>query len=345
MINVTINPFSNSNFQSERSVVDNIALPNCAARPPASLLASWNNQDEYVPSASSSYLFSDTYKRSSLSVVSSTSEETVRSSQITDKMRQEMTYADGSHWSAMDLISVAYPTFYGIIDQVFEEKGIKEVVFEEGCTYNFSINPDGVFIFHPDEFNVSGVDAELAKDICLALESAVNSSTLNIKDNPQLFTKEWLSPDYDPAKWGRTFDREEWLSDRAPDFSEFISELRSDIYNLFPDLQITDFSMKIDDEGKLTITSVQTDRNDPKSNARVLERMNNELTSEINKKAAYLGLLLFADRNATHGDVLMEGMLEPFDDGSKGDIEQYKHEVVFTSGTNYNVVRADGRSN
>lgn len=349
MINVTNNPFSSSGFQSGRPIADSVALRNCASRPPASLVASWNNQDEYIPSSSSPS--SGTYTRSSISVVPLANGETaisvdplargetVRTGEITDKMREEMRNEDGSYWSAMSLISVAYPTLSGIIDQVFEEKGINETIFYEGCSYGMSINPDGVFIFPPEEFSVKGVDEEFAEEICLALEDAVNSSALNMKDNPQLFQKNGLSPDYEPAKWGRDIDRDEWLSQSIPDYSEYIEELRADICDKYSDLNVVDFSMKITDEGKLTIFNVKTEGNDPIANAQALERMNNGLTGEIEKKAEYLGLLLFSVRGYTHGDVLMEGMLEPFDDGSRGDIKRYKQEIILTSGTDYKFAR------
>ncbi|MGL4943612.1 MAG: hypothetical protein ACRC46_10525 [Thermoguttaceae bacterium] len=336
MINVLQNPFSNSGFQSARQTDGNVALPHCAFSPPASLLAAWNIKDEYIPSVSTS---SGTYNRPSIPAVSLAGGEAVSQVGITDKMREEMACDDGSHWSAMGLLPVAYPTLYGIIDQVFEEKGIKETVFYEGCSYNLSINPDGVFIFHPDEFKVNGVDSDFAKEICLALESAVNSSSLNLKENPQLFMKAWIPLDYEPAKWGRTLDREKWINEPLPDLSGFIKELRSDICNKFSDLQIVDFSMKINDEGKLTITSVQT--SDSKNNARALEQMNRGLTGGIEKKAEYLGLLIYSVRGTTHGDVLMEGMLEPFDDGSRGNIRLFKQEIVLTSGTDYKVVQTD----
>ncbi len=99
--------------------------------------------------------------------------------------------------------------------------------------------------------------------------------------------------------------------------------------------------MKINDQGKLTITDVQTEGNDPKANSRAMERMNSGLTDEINKQAEYFGLLALSGHHARNGDVLLEGILEPFDGGSKGDIEQFKHEVILTSGKNY-MVRKSG---
>lgn len=349
MINITNNPFTNSSYQMGRSIADDVALRNYQLKPPASLVASWNNQDDYVPSPpSSAFAFdssSGTYKRSTISSVAVASEETAQSEKITDRMREEMTCDDGSHWTARGLTSFAYPTLFGIIDQVFEEKGIDETVFYEGCSFNYSINPDGVFIFHPEELNVKGVDLEFAQEICLALEEAVNSSVLNMEDNPQLFTKEWIPPDYDPSRWGRDLDREEWINDRSPDFSEFTEQLRSDILKTFGEWNIVDFSMKIDDQGKLTIFNVQTKENDPKSNARTTEHLNSGLTAEINEKAEYLGLLLFSDHMSQKGDVLLEGMLAPFDDGGKGLIKPYKHEVILASGTDYRVVRAPEQQN
>ncbi|MDR0610788.1 MAG: hypothetical protein LBG58_11810 [Planctomycetaceae bacterium] len=42
----------------------------------------------------------------------------------------------------------------------------------------------------------------------------------------------------------------------------------------------------------------------------------------------------------------MEGtILKPFDDGCIGNIKQFKHEVILTSGTDYKVIRTDDSSN
>ncbi|MDR2705241.1 MAG: hypothetical protein LBC02_05630 [Planctomycetaceae bacterium] len=346
MIDIFQNPFSNSNFQSARQTVG-VSSPSkitLSVQSSPSVSSSWNIKDEYVPSVSS---FSSSYKRSSIATVPfKMSEEPVRSEEITDPMRAELKSGDG-YWSAIDLLPVAYPAFYEIIQQVYDEKGISEVIATEGWqgTFTWGINPDGTFIFHPDSCKISEIDTDFAEEICVALESALNSSSLNIKETPHLFMKPPLPVDYDPAEWGRTIDREEWSINRDPDFSGFIEELRSDIFKEYDNLQIVDFSIKINDQGKLTITDVKTEGNNPKINAQVVERMNSRLTDEIKKKAEYLGLLMLSAHNAINGDVLTKGtILEPFDDGSIGDIPQFKHEVVITSDSDYKVISSNGRS-
>jgi hypothetical protein len=344
MIDISYNPFSHSNSSSARQTVGVPSKSAISIQSSPSVASSWNIKDEYVPSAAVS---SDFYKRPSTSSVPlKMSEETARKGEVTDAMREEMT-SGNDFWSAMDLLPIAYPSVYKIIDQVLIEKGI-DLESSEGYYKTWSINPDGVFIFHPDKSNTNGVDPDVAVEVCMALESALNSSFLNVKENPHLFTKGLLPLDYDPAKWGRTIDRETWRPrDGEPDFSGFISELRSDIYKAvdkYSDSQIVDFSMKIDDQGKLTITGVQTKTNDPLANAQAMERLNSGLTGEIRKKAEYLGLLMLSAHHARNGDVLTEGtILEPFDDGSIGNIKQFKHEVVITSGSDYKVVQVLAR--
>ncbi|MDR1291535.1 MAG: hypothetical protein LBK06_10075 [Planctomycetaceae bacterium] len=337
------NPFSNFNFQSAQKTIDVGTSSKVASSVQSlpSVASSWNTKDEYIPSASSS---SGTYKRSSISTLPLASGETVRSGEVTDAMREEMKIGD-SYWSAMDLLPIAYKTFNEIVHQVLDEKGIADVGYSQEYIANLAINPDGIFIFSPNKSGADGIDPEFTEEVCLALESALNSSSLNIKENPHLFVKESLPSEYDPVKWGRTIDREEWSHKRASDFSEFIKELRSDIYDKFSDLQIVDFSMKIDDQGKLTITDVKTEGNDPNANMRAAERMNRGLTGEIKEKAEYLGLLMLSAQSI-NGDVIMEGtILEPFDDGSRGNIEQFKHEILITSDSNYKVVRTEDQPN
>lgn len=341
MIGIFQNPFSNTDIKLTRPMVG--ASSHVASCTKSS---SWSIKDEYVSSSSSS----DTYKRPSISAVSLPGEEIVPKGTITDKMREEISSGD-SYWSAMGLLSVATPMFDEIVGKVMHEKGI---VSDDGenvghefymkHSFSFSINPDGVFIFNPKESYVEGLDQDAIKDVCLALEDAFSSSSLNMEENPHLFTKAFLPQDYDPAEWGRTIeDREEWSVDREPDFIEFVDALRSDIFDLFSDMHIVDFSMKIDDQGKLTITGVET--NGPTTSAQTLARMNKELTDEIREKAEYLGLLALSGHNGVYGDVRSEGtILEQQVCSIGGDIPQFKHEVIFTSGTDYKVVRAEDRS-
>jgi hypothetical protein len=329
MIDIEHNPFFQSSQRTagipSKSVISVQSLPSVVS-------SALNIKDEYVPSASPS---SGTYKRPSVSIVP-LDDETARPCEVTDAMREEMK-SGGGYWSAMGLLPVAYPAFYEIVSQVLSEKGIDPAEFN----YAWGINPDGIFIFHADKAKADGFAPDFAEEVCMALESALNASFLNVKENPHLFTKGPLPPVYDPAQWGRTIDREEWLQDRYPKFSGFIEELRSDILKMFGDSQIVDFSMRIDDQGKLTIFNVQTEGNNLKANARVVELMNSELTSEIRKKAEYLGLLMLSLRQHTNGDVLVKGtILEPFDDGAIGNIERFKQEVIITSASDYKVVRA-----
>ncbi len=343
MLDVTINPFSNSNYLSARETTKNIATPECRLPPPASLVASWNNQDDYVQAVTPAAV---AYKRPAVSAASSASgvsvpgEEVVPQGTVTDRMRAEMTLDDGSHWSARGLVSAAQPTINGIVNQVFEEMGVNETIYYKGCSYNYSINPDGVFIFHPEDLRIDGVDLEFAEEICLALESAANSSSLNMKDNPQLFTQDWIPPEYEPATWGRSIDRDEWINDRYPDFSEYASDLRSDILELFDGLDIVDFTMKIDDQGKLTVTSVQT--SGPHSESHILQRMNNQMSDEIKDKAEYLGLLLLSVQfmKTEGGVVRKDNILDVFHTDDKGIVPEYRYEIQFTSGSNYNLVRS-----
>jgi hypothetical protein len=93
------------------------------------------------------------------------------------------------------------------------------------------------------------------------------------------------------------------------------------------------------DQGKLTITGVQTDGNDPKANARAEGLMNRWLTDEINEKAEALGVKILLAHRSVHGDVLTIGtILEPFafDDGIIEDTEMFRHEVVIGAGFNSN---------
>jgi hypothetical protein len=342
MIDLFQNPFSDYNFQSSRQTVGVNTPARVAINIQSSSLvsSSWNFKDEYVPSALSS---SGTYKRSSISTVSFNTNEktaTAQTVEITDEMREEMKREDGSYWFAFHLLPVATQTFNEIFLQVLDEKGIDPVDFNQGYCSNFGISLDGIFMFAPDVSDTS-VDPDLATEVCLALESAFNSSALNIKENPHLFTKGFMPPEYDPAEWGREIDREAWLLNREPDFSEFIKELRSDIFELFGDSEVVDFSMKIDDQGKLTITDVKTKGNNPTANALAAEKINSKLTYEIEKEAEYLGLLMLDTRNAFYGDVqTKDTILEQFDNSvpGSGNIRQFRQEVIITSSSGYKVI-------
>lgn len=336
MIDIFQNPFSSTDIKLTRP---SAGASSQVASGGQSKSSSLSIKDEYLPSASAS---SGTYMRSSMLTVPSTREETAPSGKVTDKMREEMACGDG-YWNSMSLLPIAYQTLHEIWQQVLDEKGIDALDDSVGYTTGWCINPDGIFMFKPDVSGEHGCDPEFAKEICLALEDALNSSSLNLKDNPHLFTRDFLPLDYDPAQWGRTFDREEWLSKPLPDFGGFVEDLRSDILKEFENLKIVDFSMKIDDQGKLTFTNVQT--NGPVTGAQAMARMNRSLTAEIEKKAEYLGMLMLAAK-AIDGDVLVEGtILEPLIDDPKSGMPQFKHEILLTSGTNYKVVRAAERPN
>jgi hypothetical protein len=132
-------------------------------------------------------------------------------------------------------------------------------------------------------------------------------------------------------------------SELKEDVTKFRSEIYKtivDVYNemnrLDPAAQITSFSMKIDDQGKLTITDVQTEGNNPKANAKAEMFMNRKITDGIKDKAELLGFELLLAHSNEHGDVLMPGtILEPFYDKWNMDIEkQFRHEILITSGFN-----------
>ncbi|MDR2641763.1 MAG: hypothetical protein LBC74_03100 [Planctomycetaceae bacterium] len=334
------NPFSSSDLQVSRPKVNIGNQSNFVVGAQSSSLSSSlrNTKDEYIQSTLAS---SGTYKRSSAVNVPLANNETVQPGKITDAMREEMRI-NGESWSCLGLLPIAYATFHEIYADVLIEKGIlsPELEIYKEHSFQHSINPDGVFIVNPEDAFVEGFDKDSVEEVCLALEAALNASSLNMKENPHLFIKKVFLPlDYDPAKWGRTIDREEWENSREPDFSEFVKELRSDIYENFSDLQILDFSIKIDDQGKLTITDVKTERNALTTDTRTAEKMNRELTAEIKEKAEYLGLLMLSAQSI-NGDVLTEGtILEPFDDGARGNIKQFKHEIIINSDSDYKVVR------
>ncbi|MDR1484595.1 MAG: hypothetical protein LBT09_07200 [Planctomycetaceae bacterium] len=341
MIDVLNNPFFNSSFQSSRKTV--VGQSNVAVSVPSSssVALSRNSKDEYIPSLSSSSV-SGTYKHSSISTAIPLNPNAAtggtRNVEITDAMREEVKETGG----AMSLLSVAAITSNKIFRQVLDEKGVVSldggIEFYAKHSISSRINLDGIFIFNPEESFIEGFDEEAVKDVCLALESAYNSSSFNMEENPHFFMRHYLPQEYDPSKWGRTIDKEEWNLNLKPDFSEFMKELRSDISNLFGDLQIADFSIKINDKGELTVFDVKTVGSNSKTNAQITEQINSQFTYEIKKKAEYLGLLMFSQHGYEEGDVLREGMLEPFDDGSRGNIRLVKHEVIITSDTTYKVV-------
>ncbi|MDR2755075.1 MAG: hypothetical protein LBC20_05160 [Planctomycetaceae bacterium] len=340
MIDIFQNPFSNSNFQSAQQTVD-VSSSSKVTFSIQSSPSAWNIKDEYISSVLSSS-GSGSYKHSSISTVPSKMSEgsNTRKVEITNAMREEMKILG----SAMSLTLVGCITSHEIFSQVLDEKG---VVSLDGTVYtkhsiSSSINPDGIFIFDPDESFIEGFDEEAVKDVCLALEAAYNSSSFNLEENPYLFRKDRLPAEYDPSEWGRTIDKEEWNLNLKPDFSGFMKELRSDISNLFGDLQIADFSIKINDQGEMTVFDVKTVGNNSKTNAQITEQINSRLTYEIKKEAEYLGLLMFSEHCYEEGDVLMEGILEPFDDGSRGNIQLVKHEVIITSDSDYKVISLGG---
>ena len=144
-----------------------------------------------------------------------------------------------------------------------------------------------------------------------------------------------------------------WDSKDEAELNREVEKFRSDIYETIVGkhnamyrhdsaLQIMDFSMKIDDMGKLTITGVQTAGNDPRTNVRAEQFLNRELTGEIKEKAERLAFEILFSRQSKHGDVLMAGtVLEPIDNGVLGTIKQFKHEIFIPSGFDpgYQVLR------
>jgi hypothetical protein len=106
MMDIFQNPFSGFYFQSAQknsAVADLSSIVNSDQYSPL-ISSSWNAKDEYVSSAPPS---SGTYKRPSIPTIPSASRETASPKEVTDKMREEMTYGD-SYWSTMDLLPIAY---------------------------------------------------------------------------------------------------------------------------------------------------------------------------------------------------------------------------------------------
>jgi hypothetical protein len=112
-------------------------------------------------------------------------------------------------------------------------------------------------------------------------------------------------------------------TDEEQDFSRGISDLRGSIYknivteyndkyNNDPSWQITSFTMKIDSSGRLKITDVQTDGNDPKASAQAERVMNSWLTKEMKEEGKELGLAILEAHDDAHGDVA-----------------EYEHEIVW----------------
>ncbi len=117
-------------------------------------------------------------------------------------------------------------------------------------------------------------------------------------------------------------------TDEEPDFGSQIRSLResisdtivaeiNEIYKNEPDLQIRDYTIKIDGEGRISITDVKTQGNDPEANLRAASMMNGKINAETRDWAKVLG----------------KDILNAHDD-EHGDVAEYKHDVIIGSGAN-----------
>jgi len=307
-------------------------------------------RDEYIPSAP---IASVAYKRSTIqndAIKLTTTSHLKANSQISDvQSAQKVETSDksdrGSYWVVTE---AGHKASVEILSQVFEEKGLGKGIGKGvendyvGFGYSSSINAEGVFtIYTGDDDNayIDGYDHDFVVEVFKALEEAYTSQ-LNPKENPHFF------------KWAGPVDHETGILSTEPDYSGEVAELRSDIYKTIvdkynemyrydPALQIKTFSMRIDDQGKLTITDVQTEGNDPKANARAEQLMNRQITGEIEEKAEQLGFKILAAHHARHGDVLTTGtILESFDNGDEGETKRFRHEIFFSSefGSGYHIL-------
>jgi hypothetical protein len=106
-------------------------------------------------------------------------------------------------------------------------------------------------------------------------------------------------------------------------YEEIVTEYNK-LYKDHPDAQIFKFDMKFDHKGRLKITNVETSGNDPKENEIAQRAMNSWLSEEMVQDGRALGL----------------AMLDKHDD-EHGDVQEFKHEVVFSAFGGYQVLSPD----
>ena len=342
--------FSDFRFQAARQTAG-VALHETAFDKKSSPFSvTQSHRDEYVPSA---LVASVAYKRSAapanaIGIKKAMLETTKNIMDSPMSGVQSVQKADTSDKTTrtthMDYTGAGLEASNKIFQQVFDEK---EVGYGTKV-FTYSINAEGVYTFYTDDANdtyIIGFDHDFAVEVSKALEDAFNnSSIMDIKENPHFYR--CVAP---------TAEHGTGTHSAEPDFSWEVTELRSNIYKTIvdkynemyrfdPDLQITGFSMKIDDQGKLTITDVQTEGNDPKANARAEKFLNRWLTDEVKEQAEQLGFKILSAHDAEFEDVLRNGtMLESFDNEETDDKERFKHEILISSGfdSKYQILSPD----
>jgi hypothetical protein len=135
-------------------------------------------------------------------------------------------------------------------------------------------------------------------------------------------------------------------TDEKPNFESDMGRLREvifkflvDEYNdmyvdLDPSMQITNFNMKIDDKGRLTITDVETWGGDPKANAQAEKVMNTWKFADNEELEEELGMSLLE-----FSEQLGLAILDAHDD-EHGDVQEYKHHIV-AKGFGYEIFSPD----
>jgi len=117
-------------------------------------------------------------------------------------------------------------------------------------------------------------------------------------------------------------------SDVEPDFKLHVQSLKknisetvvAEINEMFSDdedMQIRDFKIKVDSTGRVNITDVRTNGDDPKNNANATNLMNGMMSTEIREVANKIGSAILDAHDDEHGDVT-----------------EYKHNVIIESGFN-----------
>jgi len=135
-------------------------------------------------------------------------------------------------------------------------------------------------------------------------------------------------------------------TDEEPNFHSDMGRLRDvifkflvDEYNemyvdLDPSMQITNFSMKIDDKGRLTITDVETWGGDPKANAQAEKVMNTWKFADNEELEEELGASL-----VEFSKELGLAILDAHDD-EYGNVQEFKHHII-AKGFGYEIFSPD----
>jgi hypothetical protein len=115
-------------------------------------------------------------------------------------------------------------------------------------------------------------------------------------------------------------------NETQPDFGSQVKELRNiisstivssvnEMFSQDEDLQIADYTLKIDSTGHLQIMDVQTKGNDLEANARAARILNHRISDEMQEMAKETGLAILDAHDDEHGDV-----------------KEYRHEVIIPTG-------------